>query len=74
MYVLVSQLLKADAVGEGFAARLEGEGSVHVAQGESLSVHGADWQAPEIIAVLKTKVSVSANFQLWYIALANWGM
>ena len=42
MYVLVSQLLKADAVGEGFAARLEGEGSVHVAQGESLSVHGAD--------------------------------
>ena len=42
MYMLVSQLLKADAVGEGFAARLEGEGSVHVAQGESLSVHSAD--------------------------------
>ena len=62
MHVLVSQLLEADAVGEGFAAGLEGEGSVHIAQGESLSVHGADRQTPEIIAVLKTKVSVSANF------------
>ena len=59
MNMLMAKMLEADAVSEGFAAGLKGEGRVHVAKREPLPIHSADRQAPEIIAVLKTPVSVT---------------
>ena len=59
MNMLMAKMLEADAVSEGFAAGLKGEGRVHVAKREPLTIHSADRQTPEIIAVLKTPVSVT---------------
>ena len=52
MDMLVAQVLETEAVGEGLADRLEGEGSVDVAQGEPLAVHGADGDSPVLVTVL----------------------
>ena len=52
VYELVPEVLEAHGVGEGLAAGLQGEGLVHVAQGEPLSVHGADGDRPQLVTVL----------------------
>ena len=52
MHMLVSKMLEADAVSEGFAAGLEGKGGVHISQGKPLPVHSAHRQPPEMITVL----------------------
>ena len=52
MHMLVSEMLEADAVSEGFAAGLEGKSGVHISQGKPLPVHSAHRQPPELITVL----------------------
>ena len=42
MNMFMAQLLETDAVSEGLAAGLKGEGRVHVAQRKPLPIHSAD--------------------------------
>ena len=52
VHELVSEVLEAHGVCEGLAAGLQGEGLVHLAQGEPLSIHRADGDRPQLVAVL----------------------
>ena len=52
MNFLMSEMLETDGVSEWFAAGLEGEGEVDIAQGQPLAVHGAHGHGPHVIAVL----------------------
>jgi len=45
---LGSQLLQGNGIGEGLAATLEGEGHLHIADGEALAINGADTQTPGV--------------------------
>ena len=46
--MLMAQVLQTEAVGEGLADGLEGEGGVDIPQGEPLAVHGADGHGPQV--------------------------
>ena len=62
--MLVAQVLETEAVGEGLADGLKGEGGVHVPQGESLAVHGADGDSPVLVTVLGQLWNVGSHITL----------
>ena len=62
--MLVAQVLETEAVGEGLADGLEGEGGVDVPQGEPLAVHGADGDSPVLVTVLGQLRDVGSHISL----------
>ena len=62
--MLVAQVLETEAVGEGLADGLEGEGGVDVPQGEPLAVHGADGDSPVLVTVLGQLRDVGSHITL----------
>ena len=62
--MLVAEVLETEAVGEGLADGLEGEGGVDVAQGEPLAVHGADGDGPVLVTVLSQLGDVGSHVTL----------
>ena len=60
----MAQVLETEAVGEGLADGLEGEGGVDIAQGKSLAVHGADGDCPVLVTVLGQLGDVGGNIAL----------
>ena len=63
----MAQVLQTEAVGEGLADGLEGEGGVDIAQGEPLAVHGADGDCPVLVTVLGQLGDVGGNISLIFV-------
>ena len=63
----MAQVLQTEAVGEGLADGLEGEGGVDIAQGEPLAVHGADGDSPVLVTVLGQLGNVGGNISLIFV-------
>ena len=62
--MLVAEVLETEAVGEGLADGLEGEGGVDVPEGEPLAIHRADGDGPVLVTVLGQLGDVGSHVTL----------